>query len=160
MGAVKNMLRGIGITTIYIAFTLIIPLLTFSYFYSLEIQQGIDIQLGYERYSLIVFWIVAFGLLICGCAFFYYSSPKQSIRKGIIGIIMIILNCLYIWSYKFSGATALEYEIVDYGFVSLDLSQLIMVYLGLYFLTIIIKIYDLTDFIVNRKKIREKRRSK
>ena len=72
-----------------------------------------------------------------------------------------ILNCLYIWSYKFSGATSVRFEIVieltDVGFITVNVQNLVMLYMGVYFLTILLKGYDFFDFVLNRKKIREKR---
>ena len=98
--------------------------------------------------------------MISGCAFFNYSSPKQSVRKGIFALIQIILNCLYIWSYKFSGATEVNFTIFTIGNLSIDFSQMVVLYMGIYFLTIVLKVYDLVDFTLNREKIREKRYSK
>jgi len=43
------------------------------------------------------------------------------------------------------------------GFLSLNLQQMVLVYLGIYFLTIILKIYDVIDFTINREKIRNER---
>jgi hypothetical protein len=37
---------------------------------------------------------------------------------------------------------------------------MVMLYMGVYFLTIILKGYDFFDFVLNRKKIREKRYEK
>ena len=98
--------------------------------------------------------------MISGCAFFNYSSPKGSIRKAFFALIQILLNCIYIWSYKFSGATEISFEIFTIGNLSVDFSQMILLYMGIYFLTIILKVYDLVDFTLNREKIREKRYSK
>ncbi|MBD3215373.1 MAG: hypothetical protein GF311_22380 [Candidatus Lokiarchaeota archaeon] len=158
MGASKNMLKGFLFMLGYAGFTIIVPYLTFSYIRDLTIA-GIDLGLTQEGYRTIIFWVVAFGLLISGFAFFTYSSPKQSIRKGVFALVQIIVNCMYLWSYKFSGATTVNFEIIAYnGFVSINLQQLILVYMGIYFLTIAIKIYDLVDFTINRDKIRKMRR--
>ena len=160
MGAGKNLLKGIIFMGVYITTTMIIPYFTFTWIKNLS-ALGIPIQLTQQEYENIIFWISAFGLLISGLAFFSYSSPKQSIRKGVLALVQIIVNSLYIWSYKFSGATDVLFrlEISQYvsGFVLLNLQNMIMVYLGIYFLTILLKGYDLVDFIVNREKIREKR---
>lgn len=162
MGAKKNMFRGTLFTAVYFVVTILIPFLTFTWIKNLGAVSGSDVELTMdsERYRQIVFWISAFGLLICGCAFFTYSSPSQSIRRGTFALIMIILNCLYIWSYKFSGALEIEFQLKlgsNSGAVAINLQQMIMIYLGIYFLTIILKTYDLIDFIANRKKIRESR---
>ena len=156
MGTAKNMLKGILFTLIYFTTTMIIPFLTFTWVKNLDVL-GVPIVMSQSEYERILYWISAFGLLISGCAFFNYSSPKQSIRKAIFALIQILLNSLYIWSYKFSGATEVNFEIISIGFLSVDFQQMILLYMGIYFLTIILKIYDLIDFVVNREKIREKR---
>lgn len=154
MGAVKNMVRGVIFTALYVVTTIVIPLLTFSLIKNIE---GLPFELEQQDYQNITFWITAFGLIISGLAFFTYSSPKQSIRRGYFALIQVIVNCLYIWSYRFSGATEIKFVIVDYGFFSLDLSQMVLMYMGIYFLTIVLKMYDIIDFTINREKIREKR---
>jgi hypothetical protein len=145
---------------VYIVTTMVIPFLTFTWVRELSIL-GVDIVLTQHDYENIIFWISAFGLLISATAFFNYSSPKQSVRKGTFALIQILLNCLYIWSYKFSGATEIRFEIVfeivNIGFISINVQNMVMLYMGVYFLTIILKGYDFFDFILNRKKIREKR---
>ena len=159
IGTAKNMLKGILFTAIYFTTTMVIPYLTFTWIKNLEVL-GIPIVMSQLEYERILYWISAFGLLISGCAFFNYSSPKQSIRKAIFALIQILLNSLYIWSYKFSGATEVNFQILSLGALSIDFQQMIMLYMGIYFLTIILKSYDLIDFTVNRHKIREKRYSK
>jgi hypothetical protein len=152
------MVRGVFFTTMYVITTLIIPIITFSLIRTIDVSTfGITVNLAQERYTQIVYWILALGLIICGFAFFTFSSPRQSIRRGFSALIQVFLNCLYIWSYKFSGATDIRFEILGFGGLSIDIANLVMVYLGIYFLLIIIKIYDFIDFIVNRKKIREGR---
>ncbi len=158
MGAGKNMLKGVVFMLGYVGFTLVVPLLTFTFIRDLSIS-GVDVTLTQTSYDNIIFNIVAFGLLISGCAFFTYSSPKQSVRKGFFALIQILINCLYLWSYKFSGATDIEFNIVALsGNVILDLQQMILVYMGIYSLTIAIKVFDLADFVIHRKKISAKRR--
>ena len=163
MGRFLNIVKGIIFLTIYIGTTMVIPFLTFTWVRELSIL-GVDIVLTQHDYENIIFWISAFGLLISATAFFNYSSPKQSIRKGTFAMVQIILNCLYIWSYKFSGATEIRFEIVfeitSLGFVSINVQNMVMLYMGVYFLTIILKGYDFFDFVLNRKTIREKRYKK
>ena len=154
MGAVKNMARGFIFTGVYALITIVIPLILFTLLFSIE---GLPIEWEQIDQQNITFWLTAFGLLVSGLAFFKYSSPKQSIRKGIFGLIQVIVNCLYLWSYRFSGAAEITFIIVDYGFFSLDLSQMILIYMGIYFLTIVLKVYDIIDFTINREKIRENR---
>lgn len=154
--AIKNMVRGAIFAGIYIVITIIIPYLTFSWLMNLEIED-IELDLYKDQYAQILFYILAFGLLISATAFFAYSSPSQSIRRGVFSLIQIILNCFYLWSYKFSGALEIELNIVDLGIVEINLQQMILTYMGIYFLTVILKAYDLIDFIVNRDKIKFKR---
>jgi hypothetical protein len=160
MGRFKNIFKGIIYMVVYITTTMVIPSLTFTYIRNLSIF-GVDIVLEQQDYENIIFWVSAFGLLISACAFFNYSSPKQSIRKGTFALIQILLNCLYIWSYKFSGATEVRFEIVfqitGLGFIAVNVQNMVMLYMGIYFLTIILKGYDFFDFIINRKTIRDKR---
>jgi len=146
--------------SIYIVTTMVIPFLTFTYIKDMQLL-GVDIVLEQQNYERIIYWVSTFGLLISSCAFFNYSSPKQSVRKGTFALIQLILNCLYIWSYKFSGATEVRFEIVieivNVGFITVNVQNMVMLYMGTYFLTILLKGYDFLDFIINRKTIREKR---
>ena len=163
MGRIGNIIKGILFMSVYIVTTMVIPFLTFTWVRELSIL-GVDIVLTQHDYENIIFWISAFGLLISATAFFNYSSPKQSIRKGTFALIQIILNCLYIWSYKFSGATEIRFELVfeiaSIGFVSINVANMVMLYMGVYFLTILLKGYDFFDFLLNWKTIREKRYKK
>ncbi|MBA7572060.1 hypothetical protein ES708_13835 [subsurface metagenome] len=160
MGRNFNLFKGLIYLSVYITTTMVIPFVTFTLMKEVQIL-GVDIILEQPDYDRIIFYVSAFGLLISSCAFFNYSSPKQSIRKGTISLIQIILNCLYIWSYKFSGATEVRFEIIievaNFGFIALNVENMVMLYMGVYFLTIILKGYDFIDFIINREKIREKR---
>ena len=154
MGAVKNMVKGFIFTGIYVLFTVVIPLIFFTLIFSIE---GLPLEWEQQDKNRITFWLVAFGLLVSGLAFFKYSYPKQSIRKAIFALVQVIVNCLYIWSYIFSGAAEITFVILDVGFFSLDLSQMLLIYMGIYFLTIILRVYDVIDFTINREKIRENR---
>ncbi len=156
MGSFKNMLRGFIYTAIYAVVTIVIPLVTFSWLFQLTVQ-GFPLDFEQQEYQSILFWVIAFGLIICGCAFFSHSSPKQSVRKAVFALIQVIVNCLYLWSYKFSGATDIQFTITGYGFFSLNIQQMVLIYMGIYFLTIVIKMYDIIDFAVNREEIRENR---
>ena len=160
MGRFFNIVKGVIFMSVYIVTTMVIPYYTFTFIKNMQLL-GVDIVLEQQNYERIIFWVTTFGLLISSTAFFNYSSPKQSIRKGTFALIQIILNCLYIWSYKFSGATEVRFEIVieivNIGFITVDVQNMVMLYMGTYFLTIILKGYDFLDFVINRKKIREKR---
>jgi len=156
MGSVKNMVRGTIFTAIYVVITIVIPLATFTLLFNFVIQ-GLPLDFEQQDYNNVVFWIVAFGLMISGFAFFTFSSPKQSIRRAIFALIQVLVNCLYLWSYKFSGAAVISFIIVDFGVMTLNVQQMILMYMGLYFLTIVLKVYDIIDFTINRKKIRENR---
>jgi len=160
MGRFSNIAKGVIFMSVYIVTTMVIPYYTFTFIKNMQLL-GVDIVLEQQNYERIIFWVSTFGLLISSTAFFNYSSPKQSIRKGTFALIQILLNCLYIWSYKFSGATEVRFEIVieivNIGFITVDVQNMVMLYMGTYFLTIILKGYDFLDFVINRKKIREKR---
>ena len=160
MGRNFNIFKGLIYLSVYITTTMVIPFLTFTLMKEVSIM-GVDIILEQPDYDRIIFWVSAFGLLISACAFFNYSSPKQSIRKGTISLTQILLNCLYIWSYKFSGATEIRFELIieatNLGFIAIDVQNMVKLYMGIYFLTIVLKGYDFLDFIINREKIREKR---
>ena len=146
--------------SIYIVTTMVIPYFTFTFIKNIELL-GVAIVLEQSDYERIIYWVSTFGLLISSCAFFNYSSPKQSIRKGTFALIQLVLNCLYIWSYKFSGATEVRFEIVieivSIGYITVNVQNMVMLYMGTYFLTILLKGYDFLDFAINRKSIREKR---
>ncbi|MFX1478938.1 MAG: hypothetical protein ACFFCI_12475 [Promethearchaeota archaeon] len=157
MGAVKNMVKGFIFTGVYVVITIIIPLITFTIMYDIA---GFFLEWNQQDYENIVFWLISFGLLTSGLAFFKYSSPKQSIRKAVFALLHVLVNCLYIWSYKFSGATELTFVIVNFGSFSLNFEQMVLIYMGVYFLTIVLRIYDLIDFTVNRDKIRQDRMKK
>ena len=160
MGRFFNTTKGVIFMSVYILTTMVIPFLTFTYIKDMQLL-GVDIILEQQNYERIIYWVSTFGLLISSCAFFNYSSPKQSVRKGTFALIQLILNCLYIWSYKFSGATEVRFEIVieivSIGYITVNVQNMVMLYMGTYFLTILLKGYDFLDFILNRKKIREKR---
>ena len=134
-------------------------MLTLSWIQELSVI-GLPIVIEQENFDRVIFWLTAFGFLIAGCAFFQFSSPKQSIRRAIFALLQILINCMYIWSYKFSGATEIFFTIQDLGYVALNVSEMVMLYLGIYFITVVLKGYDLIDFIVNREKIRDKRYAK
>ena len=155
MGSIKNMVRGLVFTSVYVVITIVIPLVTFSLILDLVIR-GLPLDFQQQDFQNITFWVVAFGLIICGCAFFKYSSPKKSIRKAIFALIQILVNCLYLWSYKFSGATEISF-ITGFGGFILNIERMILIYMGIYFLTIVLKVYDIIDFTINREKIRENR---
>ncbi|MFX1456763.1 MAG: hypothetical protein ACFFDB_15425 [Promethearchaeota archaeon] len=156
MGSAKNMIKGFIFTAVYVVFSIIIPIATFSLMYDFVVQ-GFPLVFEQQDYQNITFWILAFGLITSGCAFFKYSSPKQSIRKGVFALIQVFVNCLYIWSYKFSGATNISFLIAGWGGFTINVQQMILVYMGIYFLTIVLRVYDVIDYSINREKIRENR---
>ncbi|MFX1320972.1 MAG: hypothetical protein ACFFAQ_04920 [Promethearchaeota archaeon] len=159
MGPTINIVKGTIFAVIYVCFTIIIPVLTFSLIREYVVE-GLPLDFTQEDLNNIIFWVTALGLIISGCAFFTHSSPKQSIRRGTFALIQVLVNCLYLWSYKFSGATEIIFNLDmgdNSGFLSLNLQQMVLVYLGIYFLTIVLKIYDVIDFTINREKIRSDR---
>jgi hypothetical protein len=156
---IKNMLRGTIIAAIYFTSTVLIPYWTFSWIKTIKVGD-VELDAYKKQVNLILFYVWAFGLIISGTAFFAYSSPPQSIRRGFFALVQIILNCLYLWSYKFSGALEIEFELVKLGIITVNLQQMILLYMGIYFLTVILKTYDLIDFVVNRNKIKYERGKK
>lgn len=156
---IKNMLTGTIVALIYFTSTVLIPYWTFSWIRTINVE-GVELAAYKQQINRILFYVWAFGLIISGTAFFAYSSPKQSIRRGLFALIQIILNCLYLWSYKFSGALEIEFVLVKYGYITVNLRDMILLYMGIYFLTVILKTYDLIDFIVNREKIKYERGKK
>ena len=113
MGSVKNMVRGFIFTAVYVVIAIVIPLVTFSLIFDLVVQ-GLPLDFEQQDFQNIIFWVLAFGLVISGFAFFKYSSPKQSIRRGIFALIQVLVNCLYLWSYKFSGATDISFLVIGF----------------------------------------------
>ena len=159
MGPTMNIVKGSIFAIVYVCFTIIIPVVTFSLLREYTVK-GLPLDFTQEDLNNIIFWVTALGLIISGCAFFTHSSPKQSIRRGTFALIQVLVNCLYLWSYKFSGATEIIFNLDmgdNSGFLSLNLQQMVLVYLGIYFLTIILKIYDVIDFTINRENIRNDR---
>jgi len=156
MGSVKNMVKGFVFTGVYVVLTIVVPLVTYSLVYELVVQ-GFPLEFTQNDFQDTTFWVVALGLVISGCAFFKYSSPKKSIRKGIFALIQLFVNCLYILSYRYSFATNISFALPGFGGFTLNLQQMFLVYIGIYFLTIVIKVYDIIDFTINREKIRENR---
>jgi hypothetical protein len=156
MGSVKNMVKGFVFTGVYVVLTIVVPLVTFSLVYDFVVQ-GFPLEFTQTNFQDTTFWVVALGLVISGCAFFKYSSPKQSIRKGIFALIQLLVNCLYILSYRYSFASNISFVMPGGWGFTLNLQQMFLVYIGIYFLTIFIKVYDIIDFTINREKIRENR---
>ncbi len=156
MGAVKNMVKGFIFAGIYVVTTIVVPMLLFSWVRTMVVQ-GLPLDFEQQDYESVIFWLTAFGLIISGCAFFTHSSPKKSIRRGVFALLQVLVNCLYLWSYKFSGAAVITFIIADFGYFTLNISQMILVYMGVYFLTVVLKVYDIIDFSINREKIREDR---
>lgn len=156
---IKNILRGILFAAIYFTLTVLIPFWTFSWIKTIKVED-VELQAYKQQVNRILFYVWAFGLIISGTAYFAYSSPPQSVRRGVFALIQIILNCLYLWTYKFSGALEVEFNIVELGIITVNLRQMILLYMGIYFLTVILKAYDLVDFVVNREKIKYERGKK
>ncbi|MFX1363380.1 MAG: hypothetical protein ACFFCE_10200 [Promethearchaeota archaeon] len=156
MGAVGNMVKGFIFAAIYAVTTIVIPLIMFSLISTIPLPIG-TVDFTREDYENVRFWIVSIGIIICACAFFSHSSPKQSIRKASFALIQVFVNCIYIWAYKFSGALEWTFVVEDFAYFTIDVSQMVLVTLGVYFLTVVLKVYDIIDFTINREKIREER---
>ncbi len=157
MGAVGNMVKGFIFAAIYAVVTIVIPIIMFSIIVHLPILPFGQLDFTREDYENVRFWIISIGIIICACAFFSHSSPKQSIRKASFALIQVLVNCIYIWAYKFSGALEWTFTVENVAFLTLNVSQMVLVTLGIYLLTIVLRVYDLIDFTINREKIREER---
>jgi hypothetical protein len=162
MGGIKNIFRGFLGMAIYMTTTMLIPILTLDYVDKLVIpitpEQTINIEMAQGQIATIIFWLTALGLVISGLAFFSWSSPSSSRRKVIFSIILVIANCFYLWSYKFSGATQISIQIIGFGSMTLDFGLMAMLYLGAYSLVIIAKFWKLieVDFAKRKEKKEEK----
>ena len=157
MGGMKNIFRGFIGMAIFLTTTLLIPFLTFDYVDKMEISipptdQILDIQIAKGNIAIVLFWLVALGLVISGLAFFSWSSPKNSRRKIVFSMLLVFTNCFYLWSYKFSGATLFGIEIPGLGSVTLDFAEMVMLYLGAYTLIIIAKIWKLIEVEIGKRK--------
>ncbi len=154
MGATKNIIKGVISTGIYAVFVIVIPYYSITSLYNLDLSSyGAVLGITYLRYKKTVFYTFAIGLLLCGSAFFYYSSPPKSVRKAGIGILQVVLNTIYMWIYAYSGLTAIPIQILGLGEFILDLTGMVLTSMVLYSLTIIVKIYDVVDFTINKEKI-------
>lgn len=160
MGGIKNIFRGFIGMAIYMTTLLLIPFLTFDFIENLEIPIPPDEVLNFEvaqgNINIVLFWLVALGLTISGLAFFSWSSPRDSRRKVVFSMLLVFTNCFYLWSYKFSGATSFGVEIPGYGGFSLDVADMIMLYLGAYTLIIIAKIWKLIEVDLAKRKEQKK----
>jgi len=157
MGGMKNLFRGFIGMAIYMTTTMLIPALSFDYVDKMEISipptgQILDIEIAKGGIAVVIFWLVALGLTISGLAFFTWSSPKDSRRKVVFSILLVFANCFYLWSYKFSGATAFGIQIPGLGRVTLDFVGMVLLYLGAYTLIIVAKIWKLIEVEFGKRK--------
>ncbi len=156
MGGMKNIFRGFIGMAIYMTTTMLIPALTFDYVDKMVIpippDEILDIEIAKGNIAVVIFWLVALGLTISGLAFFSWSSPKESRRKVVFSILLVFAHCLYLWSYKFSGATAFGVEIPGFGRVTFDFAGIVLLYLGAYALIIVAKIWKLIEVEFSKRK--------
>ncbi|MBA7507381.1 hypothetical protein ES706_06100 [subsurface metagenome] len=162
MGGMKNIFRGFIGMAIYIITSMLIPILTFDFVDNMEIpvppDQILNIDIAKGNIDVVKFWLVALGLTMSGLAFFSWSSPKESRRKVVFGILLVFAHCFYLWSYKFSGATAFGVEIPGFGRVTFDFAGIVLLYLGAYALIIVAKIWKLIEVEFGKRK--EKKEAK
>ncbi len=151
MGAIKNVIFGILKGIRYGCMNILLPFLTFTFIRQINVA-GLDIYLSNTKFQEIMFWVTALSLLVISAGFATSCSPKHSKRRAIFGIMLTISNCLYLYSYKYTGATLFELEIVDLGRVSVDLTLMLNLSLGVVFLNIIMNIYEFFDAIAYQKK--------
>ena len=157
--ALKNMIRGVLVTVGYVISLIIVPYQMFSFLQTIDLSQLGNITLNYtaELIQQIQYTILAYGMMCCACAFLMFSSPSKSIRRAIFSVVLLFFNCLYIWSFVYSGASEIVANIPGFATISLSFIGMVFLTLGAQFLKVIIKIYDLIDFTINRKSIQEKR---
>ena len=134
MTAIKNILKGIMALLYNAVISIMIPLIVFNVISEYYVA-GIYITLTESQYQIIIFWIVSFGLLLCATAFFAASAPARSRRKGVMELLQILINSAYMFMYKFSGASVLVFELAgeqNYnGFIELDMTKLVILWMGL-----------------------------
>jgi len=147
------MVKGFIILIPYVVFTIIVPYILFTYIYELtaSVQDQVSLGMTAERYQQVTFWILALGLIICGFAFLTFSSPKHSIRRGAFHIALVFFNCLYMWIYALSSAIVININIMNLLTFTIDLTGYIMFFMGIYFLSIIVQVLKLFQFILEKK---------
>jgi hypothetical protein len=150
MGSAGLVFKGIATASIKAVTRMLIPYFTFKYISELEIM-GIPIGLTNEQFNIIVFWITALGICSVACAFGKGASPKRSARKSLFFFGDIIIYCLYLWCYKFSGAASLTLTF-EFGSVMYDLSVMLQLWMGVVVFKMILATYDLIDGIIYTKK--------
>jgi hypothetical protein len=148
---VKNVLRGVARATEYAVSSVLIPYLSFRYLRDLNVG-GFPISVSNEQYDTIIFWITAIGLITVAAAFGVGSSPKRTPRKAVFLMIQTVANCIYIYSYKFSGAADYSMAIVGFGTISFSVGALLNLWMGVIFLKTALNLYDFIDAIIFQKK--------
>ena len=155
-----NLAKGAASAIYQAVMLIVIPLFTFDYIKNVQVA-GINIGMTPEKYETISFFIVNIGLVVVALSFFSASSPKRTVRKGIVNLLKIFFNAIYIWSYKFSGATVFVLEFVTVGeltgSVTLDFTYMASMVIGVVFLNIILAIIDIIDwgFFPDEEKVKE-----
>ena len=155
MSITKRILYALLRMSISLVLSIIVPLVLFGSVKNIPDILGMSITLEQQLYDSIVFWIISCGMLTISLTFAKFSSPKRSPQRAIFGIFNIFASCIYIYSYKFSGASQLSYSIQNYGSVSFDVGVMLNLWMGLIFLKIILEIYDLVDGIIYQRKAKD-----
>jgi hypothetical protein len=148
--AAGYILKGILAAVIYFLTSIMLPLFIFQSLVGLS-YGGMDFGLTQAQYEQISFWITALGLVGLATTFVSASSPKNSTRKAIMAIILIFVNVIYIYIYRYSGATNIVLNLDSMGFpaiITLDLANMVYMAMGLVALNLIVAIYDLIISIV------------
>lgn len=148
------MIKGFLVLIPYAIGTIIIPYILFTYIYGLttSVQEQVNLGMTAERYEQVTFWILALGLVICGFAFLSSSSPKRSKRRAVFKIALVFFNILYIWIYALSSATLVNIDIMQVVVFTIDLTNFIMFYMGIYFLSIIVQVIKLLEYVFYKEK--------
>ena len=155
MGGTKNIFKGVFALSYNAIIVLVVPLMLFKYITEYTVL-GVTVGLTEDQYEDITYWVTAFGILICATAFAESSSPKRSRRRAVMAVLAVIFNALYIYMYKFSGASTLDFDFTGdgtfSGYMKLDMTNMVYLWMGMLFLNIIIALFDLIDFTVNHPK--------
>ena len=126
-----------------VAFSVLLPMYTLTALTSLSIN-GINLTFGQQDYDVMILWLYRTGYLMAALAFFKASSPKYSKRRAWGNLLQNAAYVFYIFMFKFSGTS--DITLTGSGiFISLDVTPLLVLYMGLVFLYVCLSIWELID---------------
>ena len=145
----KNLLKGLGAGAFSFVTLVLIPLYTIGSIQEYTLA-GVELGITDAQFDDISFWITNLGLLIVALTFASASSPRRSIRKGVLNLFKIFFNLAYVWAYRFAGALEIRLDIVGVegltGYTMIDARTMVMIIVAVAFLNIILAILDLVDY--------------